>query len=409
MENNPNKFSIDKEFEFVNQTLNPNNKPDAKTIIKHLALFLTTFLTVSTVGSFFVGLGNDYITLGPFNLPGTEDLKRGALFATLLLGFLTFHEFGHYFAAIYHRVRVTLPYYIPIPFGIGTLGAVIRIKERINHTKQLFDIGIAGPLAGFVVSIIVLIIGFTTLPDPSFVNQLDGHEELKEYVTEYGAYPTQLPEDAEEGTVLIVGNTILFSIISSFFDNVPPMWELYHYPFLFAGWLGLFFTALNLMPVGQLDGGHILYSLLGYRRHKKAASIFFAFVSVLAGIDMVPFIHSLIGKFDTDFGAIAWLLWGFMLYILTNRAFNKETLWVYIAVPISLVCSGIYIYLLNDTSLTGSSSIWAVWLFFITYFVKVEHPPVTFYRPLSPTRKVLGWLSMLIFVLCISLNPLSIQ
>ncbi len=409
MDNHTDDPLVEQNFDFVTQTLNPNNKPTVKAILIHSALFVTTYITVTFVGAIFVGLGNDMLSFGWIDLPGPNDLKRGALFAGLLLGFLGIHEFGHYFAAIYHRVKVSLPYFIPAPFGIGTLGAVIRIKERINHTKQLFDIGIAGPLAGFVVSIIILMVGFVTLPEPDFVYQLEGHEELKEYVAQFGAYPEQLPENTEEGTVLIVGNTILFSFLASFFDNVPPMWELYHYPFLFAGWLGLFFTALNLMPVGQLDGGHILYSLLGYQKHKKAAAAFFTFISVLAGIDLVPLIHSLIGNFDTDFGALSWVMWGGVLFLLTNRAFNKEVYLTYIAVPVSLVATGVLIYFFDVGSVTGSSSIWVVWLFFITYFVKVAHPPVTFYRPLSTTRKVLGWLSMLIFVLCISLNPLSIQ
>ncbi|MFA5669759.1 MAG: site-2 protease family protein [Balneolaceae bacterium] len=410
MDNEPINQPINADFEILSQKPIPKNKPTLKTILKHLGLFIATFISVSVIGSMFVGLGNSVSVIGPLTLPGAEDLKRGMLFASLLLGFLTFHEFGHYFAAVYHNIQVSLPYYIPLPLGIGTLGAVIRIKERIHETKKLFDIGVAGPLAGFVVSLIVLLIGFSTLPEPSFVQDLGGHEELKNYVAEYGVYPTVMPEEEEEeGTTLIVGNTLLFSFLASFFDNVPPMWEMYHYPFLFAGWLGLFFTALNLMPVGQLDGGHILYSLLGYKNHRTVARLFYTFIAILAGIESVPLIHSLIGPYDTSFGAISWLLWGSILFSVMTIAFNKDRKWVSIMAPLSLILSSVYIYLIAGPTGAQPSSIWMVWLFFITFLVKVEHPPVTFYKPLSTRRKVLGWLSMLIFVLCISLNPLSMQ
>ncbi len=399
---------ISADFEIISQSDEPKNKPNLNTILKHLGLFIATFITISVIGSVFVGFGEGITLLGPLALPGSDDLLRGALFATLLLSFLTFHEFGHYFAAVYHRISVSLPYYIPLPLGIGTLGAVIRIKERIHETKKLFDIGIAGPLAGFIVSLIVLFIGFTTLPDPSFVQNFSGHEELKAYVAEYGSYPTE-QLTTPDGSTLIVGETLLYTFTSSFFDNVPPMWEMYHFPFLFAGWLGLFFTALNLMPVGQLDGGHILYSLLGYKKHRDLARIFFTFISILAGIEAVPFIHDLLGPYDTSFGALSWIIWGALLSSLMTVAFNKNKNWVSILAPTSLISSGIYIYQIAASSNAEPSYIWLVWLFFITFMVKVDHPPVTFYKPVSTGRKVLGWLSMLIFVLCISLNPLSMQ
>ncbi len=408
MDNDNIDQPISADFEVISQSVVSKNKPSLKTILKHLGLFIATFITVSVIGTVFVGFGEGITLLGPFALPGADDLLRGALFATLLLSFLTFHEFGHYFAAVYHKISVSLPYYIPLPLGIGTLGAVIRIKERIHETKKLFDIGIAGPLAGFIVSLIVLFIGFSTLPDPSFVQNFSGHEELKAYVAEYGAYPTeQLSEP--DGSTLIVGETLLFTFISSFFENVPPMWEMYHFPFLFAGWLGLFFTALNLMPVGQLDGGHILYSLLGYKKHRDVARIFYTFISILAGIEAVPFIHDLLGPYDTSFGALSWIIWGAVLSSLMTIAFNKNKNWVSVMAPTSLIISGIYIYQIAATSDAMPSYIWLVWLVFITFMVKVDHPPVTFYKPVSTGRKVLGWLSMLIFVLCISLNPLSMQ
>jgi len=405
LSNSENQERVEVDFEIISRHQDSKNKPDAKTIIKHLVLFILTFISVSVVSSIFVGFGNGTTLIGPLMLPGPNDLMRGVLFASLLLSFLTFHEFGHYFAAIYHKVHVSLPYYIPLPLGIGTLGAVIRIKEKIHQTKKLFDIGIAGPIAGFIVSLIILIIGFSTLPDPSYVQNFSGHEELKAYVAQTGEYPTEILTE-KNGSTIIFGNTLLYGFLSSMFENVPPLWEMYHYPFLLAGWFGLFFTALNLMPVGQLDGGHVLYSLIGYKNHKIAARLFYSFITILGGIELVPFFHDLLGKYDTSFGALSWLIWAIMLFSVMQIAFQKESKWISTMFPVSMIFSALYIYVIAGPQEGSPSLIWGVWTLFITFVVKVEHPPVTFYTPLSKRRKVIGWLSMLIFILCISLNPI---
>ncbi|MDZ7691672.1 MAG: site-2 protease family protein [Balneolaceae bacterium] len=168
------------------QQATPEPEFGTVTILKHLGLFLITFVTVSFFGGLFVAQ-----TAVTESLMG--QMMDGAIFAALLLAFLGTHEFGHFFAAQYHKVKVTLPYFIPVPLGIGTLGAVIRIKEKINSTYKMFDIGIAGPLAGFVVSLAVLLYGFATLPDPSFINNFAGHEAVQEYVAQNGTYPEQPP------------------------------------------------------------------------------------------------------------------------------------------------------------------------------------------------------------------------
>src|SRR5699024_11133790 len=215
---------------------NSNNRPKAnnhlsgRTIATHLGLFLLTFTMVTLAGANFVGFSG---SLFPFGLPNTTDMFRGALFASLLLGFLGVHEFGHYFASLYHKIKVTLPYFIPIPLGIGTMGAVIRIKQKINDSNKLFDVGAAGPLAGFVVSLTVLLVGFATLPYASYIQQFDGHESVKTYVSQHGSYP-ESPQAETSGQTLTAGNTLLYGFLASFFDNVPPMWEMLHYPFLFV-------------------------------------------------------------------------------------------------------------------------------------------------------------------------------
>lgn len=409
MSSEPNEsFQPPKLEEIIAPPSTPVNRPDRKTILKHLGLFVLTFISISVVSTFLVGGTQPWNESGFIPFPAQADLLRGVVFASLLLSFLTFHEFGHYFAAVYHKVKVSLPYYIPIPVGIGTLGAVIRIKEQILETKKLFDIGAAGPIAGFIVSLIILFIGFFTLPEPEFLNEFGDHGYVIEFFEQNGYYP-DAPEVTEGQMVLFFGETPLFSFLSSLFENAPPLWELQHYPFLLAGWFGLFFTALNLMPVGQLDGGHILYSLIGYEKHRFVARVFFSGITLLAGIEAVPLIHDQVINYDNDFGLLAWSIWGLALFLIMNKAFHKEQLWIASMLPASLIGSGIYIYLIAENDTPESSIIWLFWSLFIAFVVKVEHPPVFIEKPLTPTRKVIGWLSMLIFVLCISLTPIAFK
>lgn len=394
-------------FDSTDQQIPESKQPgefDTLTILKHLGLFLLTFASVTLVGASFVGFSP---SLFPFILPETGDIWRGLLFAALLLSFLGVHEFGHFFAAQYHKIKVTLPYFIPIPIGIGTMGAVIRIKQKINDTRKMFDIGVAGPLAGFIVSLIVLLVGFATLPEPTYINNFSGHEAVQEYVNANGVYPANPPENTE-GNILIVGETLLYSFLAQFFENVPPMWEMYHYPFLFAGWLGLFFTALNLMPVGQLDGGHILYSLIGFKKHQIVARTTFTGLTILAGIESLPFIHLTLQGWgwSNPVGLYSWFVWAVVLFVLFRRAFRNDHRWIAPALAVSMVSTAVYLYLIAGSITTTGSLIWVVWSFFIAYFVGIEHPPAFYERPLNDTRKTLGWLSMIIFLLCISPNPL---
>ncbi|MDZ7716627.1 MAG: site-2 protease family protein [Balneolaceae bacterium] len=393
-------------FETTDQEVSTPKQPntyDKKTIFKHVALFLITFAMVSLAGASFVGFNP---TLFPIALPGIEDFWRGALFAGLLLGFLATHEFGHFFAAIHHKIKVSLPYFIPIPLGIGTMGAVIRIRQKIHNSRKMFDVGAAGPLAGFVVSIAVLLIGFATLPDPSYINQFAGHEAVKEFVNNYGYFP-EMPPGESTGQTLIVGETLLYTLLAGFFENVPPMWEMYHYPFLFAGWLGLFFTALNLMPVGQLDGGHILYSLIGFEKQKLVARIAFGLLTILAGIEFIPFVHIFLGEWSHPTGFYSLVIWAGILFLLLRKGYHNEHTWIAPVLVISLISSAAYLFFQVDSLGSANSSlIWIVWCFFIAYFVGIEHPPVLNEEKLDPTRRFLGWLCMIIFVLCISPNPL---
>jgi len=374
------------------------NRPDKKAVFKHSLLFVLTFICVSFTGILWVGQSANADTI-------TDMLPEGILFATVFLLFLASHEFGHYFAAVYHRVRVTLPYFIPVPFGIGTLGAVIRIKEKIEDSRKLFDIGIAGPIAGFVISLLTLLYGFATLPGPEFIANFDGHDEVIAYVEQHGTWPDSPPEETE-GMLMVMGDTILYSFMASFFDQAPPMWEMYHFPFLFAGWLGLFFTALNLMPVGQLDGGHILYSLIGFRKHRKVARYAFGGITGLAGIEAIPFIHSILVEWNGTIASFSILIWALLLYYLLRKAYHNEHAWITPIWAASLAASVGYLFLLGNGMDQTGSLIWVFWSFFLTFFVGLEHPPALYEQNLTPTRKVLGWSAMAIFVLCISPNPI---
>ena len=387
----------------------PKNKPTPKVIARHLGLFILTVISVSVVSTFLVGSGLQPVEVFGVMIPvpTLDDLKAGLLFASLLLSFLTFHEFGHYFAAVYHKVAVSLPYYIPIPLGIGTLGAVIRIREPIKTTRAMFDIGAAGPIAGFIVSLIVLFVGFLTLPEPEFLNQFGDHQYMIDFYYQFGEYP-EFPQLVDGQIAFYFGGTILFDFFSSLFQGAPPLWEIMHYPFLLAGWFGMFFTALNLMPVGQLDGGHILYTLIGYKKHRIVARLFFIGITLLASLEAVPIIHSFLIDFNYSI-YLSWSLWAVLLFLIFQKAFHGEHLWVGSGLAVSFFGAMAWAEFFAKNSGTEGSLIWLFWVFFITFVVKVEHPPVLIEEPLTPKRKVLGWLSMCIFVLCISFNPLSFQ
>ncbi len=236
----------------------------------HAALFGLTFIIVFITGA---------ATIINRSVLDEWDWWIGIQYAGALIAILTAHEFGHYFAARYHRLKVTLPYFLPgilIPPWImsgfggttimpGTFGAFIRIKSPIETRRQLMDIGAAGPIAGFIVSLAVLILGFVFIPPKDYAYQ------YYEVSTLYDGQP-----------VIHFGSSILFSALGALLagDNMPAMYDIIHYPLLFAGWFGLLVTALNLLPIGQLDGGHILYALVGPRQKYFAIAAFALIISI---------------------------------------------------------------------------------------------------------------------------------
>lgn len=372
----------------------------------HVALFLLTAATTVYSGGEWAGRILRYQELG-----GWWFVPDGLRFAFSLLLFLTVHEFGHYFAARRHGISTSLPYYIPAPplFTFGTLGAVIRIRQPIPTVRKLFDVGASGPLAGFVVALGVLIYAFWTLPPPSYLLDLMGHEQIQRHIEQYGQFPNQMPSPEPElvGSVPVIGQTLLFWILSQFFSYVPPMYELYHYPFLFAGWLGLFFTALNLLPVGQLDGGHILYALVGEHWHGRIARMFVVFLLISAGVGFVEDVAPMLNDYRPWLGEFSWFILATVMYLFLNHLFRGDlryvapTLLGVIATVVGIRAAGIAEFV----GYTG----WFVFIILIVVFIKVDHPSVVATEPLSRARRILAIVCIAIFLLCFSIQPIYIR
>ena len=226
----------------------------------NIGLFLATVATTLMAGTIMEG-GN------PFSL---SELPMGFPFSATLLLILGCHEFGHYFYGKKHNIDVTLPYFIPAPTFIGTLGAVIRIKSPIQHRKALLDVGASGPIAGFIVAVPLLFVGLSM----------------------------STVVESVPGGALILGESILMKVATVIvFPGLAESQDVALHSVAFAGWIGLLVTMLNLLPIGQLDGGHIGYALLG-RRHDKLAK--WAFLTLI----------------PLSFFSLHWLLWGGLILLL---------------------------------------------------------------------------------------------
>ena len=267
-------------------------------------LFLATFATTLVAGTFLAG-GN------PLARPG--DLLLGLMFNVPLLSILMVHELGHYAAARRHRVSVTPPYFIPflpIPPLPGTMGAIIKLKSPFPDRNSLMDLGAAGPLSGALVAIPVLIAGLAV----SEVRRATG------------------------GVGLALGESLLFKLLSkAVLGDLPAGYDVILHPVAYAGWLGLYITMLNLIPAGQLDGGHIAFALFGDRFSEVAR--------------LVPYALLLMGLAGNG-----WFVWAALLFLLGTR-----------------------------------------------------HPRPMFDEvPLTPGRRLLGFLSALLFLLCFTVDPFPI-
>lgn len=287
----------------------PEASPPRRIPTIHLVLFLATIITTILAGAMQQGVN-------PFQDPGL--IYKGLPFSLTLLFILLTHEMGHYLVSRWHQLDVTLPYFIPappIPFMIGTLGAYIRIRSPIQDKPALLDVGAAGPLAGLCVTIPLLVIGL----------------QLSQVQVS--------PPDLEQMGGIVLGESLLFKFISwSCLGTMPPHHDIILHPMAFAGWIGLLVTNLNLIPIGQLDGGHVSYALFG-ERSRGIAKIFYV-ILLLCGL----------------IGWTGWFVWAILLY-----------------------CMG---------------------------FV---HPtPLHFWVPLNPGRRLIGLITIAVFILTFMPEPFKI-
>lgn len=245
----------------------PSGIPELRTgrLILHLFLLLLTLGTTFLAGVFFV-LPEVGIERWALMFRDPYLLSSGLAYSCTLLTILLAHELGHFFACRFYGVRATLPFFLPGPPFVGTFGAFIRIKEPIHSRRALFDIGIAGPLAGFAVALPAAVVGlWMATPAP--------------------------PPLRTEGTITF-NDPLLFLLLERLFDwPVMIEWN----PIYFAAWVGLLATSLNLLPVGQLDGGHVAYAVLGARGHQWMARGIFLVMLLLAIVSYAR--HRWIGWF----------------------------------------------------------------------------------------------------------------
>lgn len=262
----------------------------------NLILFILTIFTTLLAGAIMEGVNP---LQNPFGI------VRGWPFSVTLMLILGFHEFGHYYYARKHRVDATLPYFIPAPTFIGTFGAFIKIKSPIYRKDALLQIGAAGPIAGFIVAVPALIIGLSL---------------------------SQVVEVTSADIGITLGDSILIKFLTvMIFPNLSNTQDVMLHPIAFAGWIGLLVTMLNLLPIGQLDGGHIAYAMLG-RKHDKVAK------------------YALLALIPMGLLSLNWLIWAVLILVLMRTT---------------------------------------------------KHPPVHDVDvPLSDKNKRIGYICLLIFVLC---------
>ena len=304
----------------------------ASRVLLHSVLLATTAITTTITGAAWTVQAQDESSvLGLLISPtlavlketatgNLDPLAKGLLFTFTLLTILGAHELGHYFACRHYGIRATLPFFIPAPPTItlfGTLGAVIKIKEPIRSRRALFDIGIAGPLAGFAFALPAAVVGliFATPAPPAAISA------------------------ASSGGIQF-NDPLLFILVSKLFGL--PKWIDWN-PIYWAAWGTMLVTALNLFPVGQLDGGHVLYAIAGRRVHTWVSRVVAIGCALLAVLSIV---------------------------------------W-------------------------GQPPVYVLWTLVLLFLMKVGHPPVIEEEPLGSARIALAIFALLVFLLCFMPFPIT--
>ena len=411
---------------------------ESRTKLIQLTLFILTFISTTLAGAEWM-FGGSFI-YGPDTM-GWPEFYQGMKFSIPFLLILTFHEFGHYFTAKYHKVKVTLPYYMPLWFGfipmisIGTMGAFIRLKERVVSLKKTFDIGIAGPLAGFVIALLVVIYGFTNLPSKENIYDIHPEyalfgESFEEYVYEKDTFFLKRdlakinPKAAsryEADTIRIgpsnqiglkMGSNVVFWFAEKYIvpekdkDHIPNPHEIFHNPFLLAGFLALLFTSINLLPIGQLDGGHVIYGLFGSKNHRRISTI--AYIGLLIYSGLGTGVFGFLNPFDLqqDMSDIflAFVAYAFFLFYLLGRT---DFTWQQKAIISLGIIAVQELLLITFPGIQGYGG-WMLFAFILGRFLGIFHPPAEIEEPLSQNRKILGWIALIIFIISFSPQPFII-
>lgn len=375
-----------------------------KRILLQVALFVATFVTTTIAGAQWAYgrsvFSEDYTW---------QDFGSGLAFSVPLLLILTVHEFGHYFVALYHKVKASLPYYIPIPpipyfpFNIGTMGAVIRLRTRPVSNVQNFDIGVAGPLAGFVVALIILFYGFQTLPPPEYIYQF--HPEYEQFGPDYASVVYSEEYLKEHGPVLdiTIGSNLIFWIFEHTVADpasVPNPHEIMHYPILLACYIALFVTCLNLLPIGQLDGGHVVYGLFGFRIHRVIARVSFLALMFYAGLGL-SYIDPKLPQGELLIGILGYLMFLFLAF--RGLVMSTRDTVMYVLLMFALQFS-LMVYMPGIKGYEG----WLLFAFLLGRFIGVEHPRSEIEQPLDINRVIVGWIALLVFILCFSPAPIRL-
>lgn len=401
-------------------------------------LFTLTFIATTLSGGEWI---HGWLFLYVPEPLGWSAFVDGMQYSIPFLLILTVHEFGHYFTARYHKIEVSLPYYFPAWLGfigsmsLGTFGAFIRIRQRITSISQTFDIGIAGPLAGFVVALMVLFYGFTHLPPKEYVYSIhpeyelfgEGYEDivyskdtffLKSdlakispiHAIRYERDTIYMNQEGDIGFKL--GSSLLFDYMKKHWvpegqeDRLPNEHEIMHYPILLAGFLALMFTALNLLPIGQLDGGHVIFGMFGAKNHTIISKGFYLIAILYSGLGVgfMNFINPFIINRPMVDLLIDLLLYIGIIFYLLQKVFNKRQTQFMVALAIYVVQMGIlYIW----PGVTGYGG-WFLFILLVGRFIGVQHPVAEVNEPLTQGRQVLGWIAIIVFIISFSLKPMII-
>ena len=272
----------------------------------NLLLFILTFLSVLFAGALYTAEMDPFIR--PINLSRIlQFLYEGWPFAVSFITILAAHEFGHYLAGRYHKVNVTLPFFIPMPFSlVGTMGAFINMQDVPRNRKQLLDIGVAGPLTGLLFAIPILIFGLTlstldvipaVIPESTGF-QIEGNSILY-MLAKFSVFGRWLPQPVDFNGL----NPFLYWIRYFFTGRPLPLGgvDVIIHPVAWAGWVGLLITMLNLIPAGQFDGGHVFYVLFGSKAAHAAKPILILLLFLLG------------------FSWNGWWLWAGLVFLMGGR------------------------------------------------------------------------------------------